>query len=160
MFPPSEARTSSLAIARKFLRHLRKPALTALKWRRKLAHGATTEPLEEGIMAVENETPSTAGAPAENDRRNFLRAAVSMGVAGAAVLAGGEALAEQRPAAATRATRTPSTPGATRLSAAELAKDAKRAEAERILRDLGDNVEVQWVKGNVPGVRRIIQLKG
>lgn len=108
-------------------------------------------------MAVENETQIIEGEPVTNERRNFLRAAVSMGVAGAAVLAGGEAFADQRPAAATRATRTP---GATRLSAADLAKDTKRAEAERILRDLGDNVEVQWVKGNVPGVRRIIQLKG
>lgn len=94
----------------------------------------------------------------ENERRNFLRAAVAVGVAGAAALAGGEALADQRAATPRRAANASNT--AARLSAADAAKDAKRAEAQRILRELGDDVEVQWVRGNVPGVRRIIQLKG
>lgn len=89
-------------------------------------------------------------------RRAFLRAAVA-GVAGAAALtAVGEAVARE-PAKGKVAPR----PVQAELSEADRVKDAKRVQVESLLRELGaQDVEIQWVKGNVPGTRRIIQLKG
>lgn len=91
-------------------------------------------------------------------RRAFLRAAVA-GVAGAAALtAVGEAVARE-PAKGKVAPRKAAVQA--ELTEAERAKDAKRVQVESLLRELGaQGVEIQWVKGNVPGTRRIIQLKG
>lgn len=82
-------------------------------------------------------------------RRKFLSATVA-GVAGLAV---GKAAVADQPARLRRNM-------APAVSPEEKAKEVKRAQAETMLRDLGDNVEIHWVKGNLPAARRIIQLKG
>jgi hypothetical protein len=108
-----------------------------------------------------NETPVENTEDAS--RRGFLLAAVA-GVAGVAAMAAGEAAAApgdtkvRAPAAAARPT--PTAANVANLTEAEKAKESKRAQAEALLREIGGDVEIQWVKGNVPGARRIIQAYG
>lgn len=48
-----------------------------------------------------------------------------------------------------------------RMTPEQLRKDNKARQASRLLRELGSNVEIQWVKGpKLPGGRRIIQING
>ncbi len=91
-------------------------------------------------------------------RRGFIRAAVTAGVAGVAGLAIGDAVASDvklNPAAqsALKISPPPSTPE-------EHAKDQKRLQAEALIKQLGGDVQIQWVKGNVPKIRRVIQMEG
>lgn len=93
--------------------------------------------------------------PEEASRRGFLQKVVA-GAAG--LVAGGEALAaeiKQQPVntAALKISGPPSTPE-------EHAKDQKRLQAERLIQELGGNVQIQWVKGKLPAVRRVIQMEG
>ncbi len=88
-------------------------------------------------------------------RRGFLQKVVA-GAAG--LVAGGEALAteiKQQPinAAALKISGPP-------VTAEEKQKDQKRLQAERLIQELGGNVEIQWVKGKIPAVRRVIQMEG
>ncbi len=113
-----------------------------------------------------NETPVENTEDA--GRRGFLLAAVA-GVAGVAALAAGEAVAApgepvQAPTRKGRPTPADARPvpaaNAANLTAEEQAKDRKRAQAEALLRELGEDVEIQWVKGKVPGARKVIQMNG
>jgi hypothetical protein len=119
-------------------------------------------------MADERTNETAVETTDDAGRRGFLLAAVAgvAGVAGVAALAG-EAAAAEGGAAPTRKGRVPAAEARpvqnvniANLTEEEKAKERKRAQAEALLRELGDDVEIQWVKGNVPGARRIIQMKG
>lgn len=47
-----------------------------------------------------------------------------------------------------------------RMTPQQLRKDDKARRATLLLRELGTNVEIQWVKGPRLGARRIIQING
>ena len=107
-------------------------------------------------------------AQQEMGRRAFLRAAVAAGVAGAAGMAAGRALADEkeqlkiRPDAAQKVQ--PRALPAVQLTAVEQRKEKKRVRVEQQLRELGADIEIQWVKKDeaaaTPQTRRIIQLVG
>lgn len=90
------------------------------------------------------------------DRRGFIAAAIGAGVA----LTAGTALAGRpvpsKDAIAAKVEAAP--PAVAALTAEDAAKTLKIQEA--IKATLGDDVEIRWVKGNTPGVRRVIQMVG
>ena len=47
-----------------------------------------------------------------------------------------------------------------RMTPEQLRKDNRARRAEKLLKELGTNVEIQWVKGPRVGGRRIIQING
>jgi hypothetical protein len=100
----------------------------------------------------------------DSSRRDFLRAAAATGVGGAAALAAGTASAAgpkptKRPVAEVKDYKARLTTTQLALTNEELSKDVKLKVAEALLKDL-DNIEIQWVQGDIPAARRIIQIKG
>ena len=122
-----------------------------------------------GVEALGQEVASR-----EIGRRAFLRAAVTAGMAGAAGLAAGRAVAEDkqprmgkdaqpRLGKDARKGKDAATVQRLQLTPAEKQKEARRADAQKILKELGGDVEIQWIKkenGSAPLKRRIIQLYG
>lgn len=102
---------------------------------------------EQKPAVEENEVPNA-------ERRGFIAAAIGAGAA----LAAGQALAGDRPAAAVRPEAAAKVEAAAALSAADQEKTLKIQEA--IKAQLGDDVEIRWVKGHKPGLRRVIQMVG
>ena len=98
-------------------------------------------------MSEQNEVESA-------ERRGFIAAAIGAGVA----LTAGAALAGPRPEAVRAAKVAPAAAVAEAMSADDTAKTLKIQEA--IKTQLGEDVEIRWVKGHKPGIRRVIQMVG
>lgn len=102
--------------------------------------------MSESKNAPQNEIEST-------ERRGFIAAAIGAGVA----LTAGSALAADKPVVRADAAKAAVAANAA-LSAEDAAKTLKITEA--IKAQVGDDVVIEWVKGHVPGTRRVVQLKG
>lgn len=104
---------------------------------------------------TELSTESTEG-PA---RFSMLRTAVAVGVASVTCLAVGPVEAAAPPARVEKAA-VATRPVINQLTALEAAKDAKRVQIEGLLKELGGDIQIEWVKGTVPAGRRVIQMVG
>ena len=98
-------------------------------------------------MSEQNEVESA-------ERRGFIAAAIGAGVA----LTAGAALAGPRPEAVRAEKVAAAAVVAEAMSADDAAKTLKIQEA--IKTQLGEDVEIRWVKGHKPGIRRVIQMVG
>lgn len=99
-------------------------------------------------MSEQNEVESA-------ERRGFIAAAIGAGVA----LTAGAALAGPRPEAARAEKVVPAAAAALAgMSAEDSAKTLKIQDALKT--ELGEDVEIRWVKGHKPGIRRVIQMVG
>src|SRR5258706_10190893 len=110
-----------------------------------------------------SEVPSVENETEDASRRGFIRAAVTAGVASVAGLTLGEAAVADDEAPKER--KIAQSQGALKISgppvtAEEKSKDQKRLQAEALLKQLGGDIQIQWVKGRLPAARRIIQMEG